>query len=139
MQKTECFTIENLLCLQTRHLLCQQTRHVLCQQKRHLLCQLISPKTSPRQSPNRGGRFAAAPVWRLWRGCLGRCLLTQQMSYLLTYHMSCILTTDVLSAVITDVLSADTADVLSAYTSNPQIPGARRLPSTAVTIKWEQK
>ena len=76
------------MCLQTRHLLCLQPRHLLCQQTRHLLCQQTSPKTSPRRSPDRGGRFAAAPVWRMWGGCLGRCLLTQQMSCLLTQQMS---------------------------------------------------
>ena len=48
-------------------------------------------------------------------------------------------TTDVLSADTTDVLSADTTDVLSADAGNPEIPRGRRLPSTAVTIKWEQK
>ena len=73
---------------QTRHLLCPQPRNLLCQQTRHLLCQQTSPKTSPRRSPDRGGRFAAAPVWRMWGGCLGRCLLTQQMSCLLTQQMS---------------------------------------------------
>ena len=88
------------MCLQTRHLLCLQPRHLLCQQTRHLLCQQTSPKTSPRRSPDRGGRFAAAPVWRMWGGCLGRCFLSD--------------TADVLSADTTDVLPADTTHVLPA-------------------------
>ena len=72
------------MCLQTRHLLCQQTRH------------LWSPRTSLRHWQHRGGRFAAAPVWAMKRGCLGRpqmsCLLTQQMSCLLTQQMFCLQT-----------------------------------------------
>ena len=94
--KTRLWVFQKLMCLQTRHLLCLQTRHLLCQQTRHLLCQqtrhLWSPKTSPRHWLHRGGRFAAAPVWAMKRGCLGRpqmsCLLAQQMSCLLTQQMS---------------------------------------------------
>ena len=90
----------NLDCLQARHVLCLQARHLLCLQPRHLLCQqtrdLQSAKTSPGHCGHRGGRFAAAPVWAMKRGCLGRlqisCLLTQQMSWLQTQQMSCLQT-----------------------------------------------
>ena len=81
-----------VMCLQTRHLLCLQTRHLLCQQTRHLLCQQTSPKTSPPHSAQRGGREAAAPLSTMPGGCLGRCLLTRQMSCLLTQQMSCLQT-----------------------------------------------
>ena len=86
----------NLDCLQARHVLCLQARHLLCLQPRHLWCQqtrdLQSAKTSPGHCGHKGGRFAAAPVWAMRRGCLGRlqisCLLTQQMSWLQTQQMS---------------------------------------------------
>ena len=84
-----CLQARHLLCLQTRHLLCQQTRYLLCQQTRHLW----SPKTSLLHCPHRGGREAAAPVWPMPTGCLGRpqmsCLLTQQMFCQLIQQMSC--------------------------------------------------
>ena len=102
--ETRLWHFRNMMCLQTRHLLCLQTRHLLCQQTRHLLCQqtrhLWSPKTSPRHWLHRGGRFAAAPVWAMKRGCLGRPQMSAD-------------TTDVLSADTTDVLSANTPDGLS--------------------------
>ena len=101
VQRGRSSEITILDCLQTRHALCLQASHLLCLQPRHLLCQqtrdLQSAKTSPGHCGHRGGRFAAAPVWAMRRGCLGRlqisCLLqTQQMSCLQTQHMSCLQT-----------------------------------------------
>ena len=113
-----------VLCLQTRHLLCLQTRHLLCQQTRHLW----SPKTSPRHWLHRGGRFAAAPVWAMKRGCLGRpqmsCLLTQEMSCLLTQQIFCLQTrqVDYLHPVRLGVQSGDPLANLQSLGSRVVIP-----------------
>ena len=67
------------------------------------LCQQTSPKTPPKHSPHRGGRFAAAPVggmlggmsWEMSADTMTQqmsCLLTQQMSCLQTHQMSCLQT-----------------------------------------------
>ena len=106
------------LCLQTKHLLCLQTRPLLCQQGN--CCVIVSAKISQDIPPN-----ISTTGWVL-RGMsweMSADTMTQQMSCLLTQQMSC----------------QQTTAVLSAETRHPQIPRGRRLPSTAVTIKWEQK
>ena len=84
----------NLLCLQRRNLLSLQKRNRLCLQKTNLLCletRNLIVCSLPRHPPDivdTGGRFAAAPVWTMRWGHLGRlqisCLQTQQVCLLQT-------------------------------------------------------